>query len=532
MTEPQPPQRSTLAAGPRARRDGHGAPLGAARTALAALAAGVALAGCSLIPAYERPAAPVPAVYPGGPAQLPGQPAAASVSWLDYFGDARLQQVIGIALRNNRDLRVAALNIEQARATYQIQRATQFPTVAASLSETRQRPSLLGTPGISQSVIAGLGTSAWEIDVFGRIASLREAALAQFLATEEARKAVQVSLISTVANGWLTLLADDELLELTRQTLQTRQESVRLTKMRFDAGVVSEIDFQLARSLAETAQATYAQQQRQRLQDENALALLLGQPVPPEALPLSAPQATPDVAAAGMSEAATSGRGGPAASPVPVLDTVAGGLDSLVPMPELPAGLPSDLLVRRPDVRQAEQQLLSANANIGAARAAFFPRIALTASVGSASTELSELFKSGSQAWSFTPQVTLPIFDAGRNQAGFEAARAQRDIAVAQYDRAIQSAFREVADALAGRATLGEQLRATRAQAEAEAVRFRLSDLRYRNGIASALDLLDSQRSLFAAQQLAVQARLAQLQNQVLLYKALGGGWTEAAAPA
>ncbi len=538
MTEQQQRRSTTSAAPrrlPRSRRDGRGAPAPSLRTALAALAAGAVLAGCSLIPAYERPSAPVPAVYPGGPAQRPGQPAAASVSWLDYFGDARLQRVIGIALRNNRDLRVAALNIEQARATYQIQRAAQFPTVAASVSETRQRPSLLGQ-GVSGSALAGLGVSAWEIDVFGRIASLREAALAQFLATEEARKAVQVSLIGAVANGWLTLLADDELLELTRQTLATRQESVRLTKLRFDAGVVSEIDFQLARGLAETAQATYAQQQRQRLQDENALALLLGEPVPPEVLPASAPAAAlPDVAAAGTAAAAAGAapdRGAPAASPVPALDTLAGGLDSLAPMPELPAGLPSDLLARRPDIRQAEQQLLAANANIGAARAAFFPRIALTASVGSASGDLSGLFKSGSQAWTFAPQVTLPIFDAGRNQAGFEAARAQRDIAVAQYDKAIQGAFREVADALAGRATLGEQLRATRAQAEAEAVRFRLSDLRYRNGIASALDLLDSQRSLFAAQQLAVQVRLAQLQNQVLLYKALGGGWTEDRPPA
>ncbi|RYZ11618.1 MAG: efflux transporter outer membrane subunit [Comamonadaceae bacterium] len=492
------------------------------RTMLTGVAAAALLAGCSLIPSYERPDAPVPATFPGNPALQPGALPAAALSWQDYFADARLQQLIGIALRNNRDLRLAAINIEQARATYQIQRAAVFPTVGLNVAGTRQRPSLLGE-GVSQSVQAGIGVSAWEIDLFGRIGSLREAALAQFLATEEARKAVQISLIANVANGWLTLLADDELLELTRQTLQARQEGLRLTRLRFDSGVSSEIDFQLANGLAETARATYAQQQRQRLLDENALALLLGQPVPPGLLPVVAQTPVPPRTAGGSAP----GGAAPSASPVPTLDTAPGGLASLTPMPDLPAGLPSDLLTQRPDIRQAEQQLLAANANIGAARAAFFPRIALTATFGSASNELSGLFGSGTQAWSFAPQVTLPIFDAGRNQAGLDAALAQRQSAVAQYERSIQSAFREVADALAGQATLGEQLRATRAQAESEAVRFRLSDLRFRNGIASALDLLDAQRSLFAAQQAAVQTRLQLLQNQVTLYKSLGGGWKE-----
>ena len=459
------------------------------RAALIAAAASAFLAGCSLIPTYERPAAPVPTTFPGDPAQ-PAGPAAASVPWQDFFADERLQLLINTALANNRDLRVSVLNIEQARAQFQISRASQFPALNGIFSGTRQPSIIDGRLGNSFQV--GLGISSWEIDFFGRLDSLKQQALAQYLATEEARKAAQISLIAAVANGWYTLLADDELLELTRQTLVTREDSVKLTKLRFDNGASSEIDFQLANSLAETARASYAQQKRQRLQDENALALLLGAPLPPSV----------------MTTASTS-------SP----------LDSVKGMPELPVGLPSDLLTERPDIRQAEQTLIGANANIGAARAAFFPRITLTAQAGSVSNELSGLFKSGTTAFTLAPQLTLPIFDAGANQANLEASRASRDIAVAQYEKSIQSAFREVADALAGRETLGEQLRAQRAQAEAEGVRFKLSDLRYRNGIASALDLLDSQRSLFSAQQLAVQARLLQLQNQVTLYKVLGGGW-------
>jgi outer membrane protein, multidrug efflux system len=458
------------------------------------LAAAMLLAGCSLIPTYERPVAPVPTVFPGDPAQ-PAGTAAAAVAWQDFFVDPRLAKLIDTALANNRDLRVSVLNIEQARAQFQIQRSALFPAVGVSANGTRSAPNpyeALGLGGrVSSQYSVGLGITAWELDFFGRVRSLKDAALAQYLATEESRKAAQISLIAAVANGWLTLIADDELLEITKQTLATRDESVRLTKLRFDNGVSSEIDYQLANSLAETARASYAQQQRLRLQDENALALLLGAPVPPEAT-----------------------TGGVA------------GLDGVKPMPNMPAGLPSDLLAERPDIRAAEQQLIAANANIGAARAAFFPRISLTSSIGTASSEFSNLFSAGTKAWLFAPQVTLPIFDAGRNQAGLESARAGREIALAQYEKSIQSAFREVADSLAGRATLGEQYRATQAQATAEGTRFRLSDLRYRNGIASALDLLDAQRSQFAAQQAAVQARLLQLQNQVTLYKALGGGWT------
>ena len=464
------------------------------RGTLSAVAAAALLAGCSLIPTYERPAAPVPTTFPGDPVQPAGQ-AAATVPWQDYFADPRLQGLIQTALANNRDLRVSVLNIEQARAQFQIQRSALFPAVGVSASGSRSSPNALQAFGLGGSVSSNysvnLGITAWELDFFGRIGSLKEQALAQYLSTEESRKAAQISLIASVANGWLTLIADDELLELTRQTLDTREESVRLTKLRFDNGVVSEIDYQLANSQAENARATYAQQQRVRAQDENALALLLGAPVPAQALEGGALR-----------------------------------LDAAAPMRDLPAGLPSDLLIERPDIRAAEQQLIAANASIGAARANFFPRISLTTSVGTASTEFSNLFDKGTKAWSFAPSITLPIFNAGANQATLDSARAGQQIAVAQYEKSIQTAFSEVADALAGRATLGEQVRALRAQADAEGVRFKLSDLRYRNGIASALDLLDAQRSLFAAQQAAVQTRLLQLQNQVLLYRALGGGWT------
>jgi NodT family efflux transporter outer membrane factor (OMF) lipoprotein len=329
--------------------------------------------------------------------------------------------------------------------------------------------------------------SAWEIDFFGRVASLSEAALAQYLGTEEGRKAAQISLVSTVANTWLSLIADEELLVLTRETLKTREESLRLTRLRFENGVSSELDFRQAQSLLENARVALAQQQRQRALDLNALALLLGEPVPTD-LQVSATTAA-------------------------------------VKLPDLPSGLPSEVLTRRPDVRQAEQQLVAANANIGAARAAFFPRISLTAGVGTASSHLSDLFKGGSWGWTAAPQLLLPIFDAGRNQANLQSANVSRDLAVAQYEKAIQSAFRDVSDALAGRATLGEQLQAQSNVVEAESVRFRLSELRYNNGVASFLDLLDAQRSLFAARQALVQTRLAQLQNQVLLYRALGGGW-------
>ncbi|WP_295855075.1 efflux transporter outer membrane subunit [uncultured Xylophilus sp.] len=460
-----------------------------------ALAAAALLAGCSLIPTYERPAAPIPGDWPAtvapGTAQ-PAAPAAADLPWQSFFPDERLQRLLATALANNRDLRIAVLNIEAARAQYQIQRSAQYPAVGLAASAQRAPNPLTGSQLNTFSL--GVAVTAWEIDFFGRIASLKEQALAQYLATEEGSRAAQTTLVATVANLWLALLADEELLDLSRRTVATREESIRLTKLRLDNGVASELDFRQAESLTEVARATLAAQLRQRALDENALALVLGQPLP-EDIRTTLPSSR---------------------------------LADAPAMPELPTGLPSDLLANRPDIRQSEQLLVAANANIGAARAAFFPRISLTAQAGRASTELSGLFGDGGR-WGFTiaPQLLLPIFDAGRNRAGLALSNVNRDIAVAQYERTIQTAFREVSDALAGQATLGEQLRAQQAQAQAETVRFNLSDLRYRNGVSSYLDLLDAQRSLFVVQQQVVQTRLAQLQNQVTLYKALGGGVTE-----
>lgn len=456
------------------------------------LAAALLASGCSLIPQLDKPAAPVAAAYPAASAE--GQQAAADIPWQNFFTDSRLQQLIQIALDNNRDLRLAVLNIEQARAMYQIQSAQQFPEVAVSGAAARQRSQITGQYGNAFSV--GVGIQSWEIDFFGRIASLKEQALAQYLATEEGRKAAQISLIASVANTWLTLQADEELLDISRRTLETREESIKLTKLRLDSGVASELDFRQAQSLTESAKATLAQQTRQRALDVNALTLLLGQTPPQELL---------------------NSLQGKRLTDLPVLSDV-------------PAGLPSDLLQRRPDIRQAEQAMVAANANIGAARALFYPSISLTATAGFASSELSHLFDSGSRGFSIAPSLYLPIFNAGRNQANLEVAEAQKKIAATQYEKTIQTAFREVSDSLVSRQTLAEQLKSQEAQVAAETTRLKLSDLRYKNGVASYLDLLDAQRSLFSLQQAVVQVRLVQLQNQVLLYKALGGGWTEAPA--
>jgi len=446
----------------------------------------LALAGCSsMAPPMERPAPPVAATFPGEAGAAPGALPASAIDWQKFFGDERLKRLIALALENNRDLRIAVLNIEQARAQFDIRRADQWPSVNAGLSGLRQ-PTAAG--GISSTYTAGFLVTSYELDLFGRVRSLADAALAQYLASEEARKAVQISLVSAVANAYLALQGDEELLRVTKQTLDTRDTSYRLIKLRFDNGASSQIDLRQAESLLESARAALTAATRQRALDQNALVLLVGQPLPqdlPEGLSIT--------------DAAT--------------------------LPELPVGLPSEVLVRRPDVRQAEQQLMAANANIGAARAAYLPRITLTGSLGAASSELSSLFSNG-LAWSFAPLLLQPIFDAGRNEANLKLSEVNRDIAVAQYERAIQSAFREVADALAGRATLGEQWRALQALVRVEQDRYRLADLRYRNGASSFLDVLDTQRSLFAAQLLELQTQTQYQQNLVTLYRALGGGWT------
>ncbi len=455
-----------------------------------ALTAILLVAGCSLIPTYERPAAPVATQWPGAISTTNSENKSAqpfqAMDWKAFYADATLQELVTAALANNRDLRVAVLNIEQARAQLGVRRAAQFPAVNAALTGSRTPD---GNGGFSNSYAAGLAVTSYEFDFFGRVASLKDQALAQYLASEEASQTVRISLMASVAQGWLNLLADEELLGVSRETVGTREDSLKLMDLKLQYGAASELDQRLAQSLLESARGTLAQQQRQRAQDENALVLLLGQPLPESAQ-----------------------------------KQLAGTTLASMHLADVPAGLPSELLTRRPDIRQAEQLLIASNANIGAARAAFFPNITLTAAFGSGSSELSGLFKSGSWGWTAAPQLLLPIFDAGRNQSNLEAAKAGRDIAVAQYEKAIQSAFREVADALAGRDTLTRQLAASQGLLQAESERTRLTKLRFDAGAASQLDWLDAQRSLFIAQQTLVQTQLAYLQNQIALYKSLGGG--------
>jgi multidrug efflux system outer membrane protein len=437
------------------------------------------------MPRYERPAAPVPTQWPAT-ANAASAANAASLGWQTYLTDPTLRQMVETALTNNRDMRVALLAIEQARTQLGIRRADQFPTLNAALNGSRT-PSSSG--GINSSYSAGLIVTAFEIDFFGRVASLKEQALAQYLASAEASQTVQISLISAVAQSWLNLVADDELLAITQQTVSSRDESLKLVELKLKHGAASDFDLRAAQTLLEGARVTLAQQTRQRAVDENALVLLLGQPLN-------------DTGRAQLAQHKL----------------------AQVRFAELPAGLPSDLLTRRPDIRQAEQNLIASNANIGAARAAFFPRISLTTGVGSASSDLSGLFKDGSWGWTLAPQLVLPIFDAGRNQANLDASKVNRDIAIAQYEKSIQSAFREVADALASRSTLDQQLQAQQALLQAEEARSHLTQLRLDSGVANQLEWLDAQRSFFAAQQAMVQTQLATLQNQMTLFKVLGGG--------
>lgn len=468
------------------------------RTLGIALAAVLAGACTTLTPDYQRPAAPVPAAWPGEPtAPAAAAPAAnrtvlADVDWRDYFADARLRELIGIALADNRDLRVAALNIEQARAQYRIQRADLFPAVNLNGGQNAQRlPGDLTNSGestISRQFSATVGIAAWELDFFGRVRSLSDQALETYLATEDARRSVQISLVAEVANAWLTLAADRELRDLARDTFDAQRKSVELTGRALEAGAVPALDLRQAQTAMERARADAARYAAQVAKDENALALLIGSPVPARLLPEKL-------------------------------------VDAVSAITDLPAGVPSEVLVRRPDVLQAERQLRAANASIGAARAAFFPRITLTATAGTASSTLDGLFGAGSGTWTFVPQLVLPIFNAGELSASLDVATVQREINVARYEQAIQSAFRETADALAERATLAEQLDARRKLVEASSESYRLSDARYRNGIDSYLVLLDAQRSRYAADQELISARLSEASNRVTLYKVMGGGW-------
>jgi outer membrane protein, multidrug efflux system len=456
------------------------------------------LSGCAttMAPKYSQPAAPVPAAWPVGPAYKTEaakteQKPLADIPWQEFFVDAQLRKLIALALENNRDLRVAVLNIEKSRAQYQIQRSDLFPKVNANAGANYQRvPAGLSGTGSHATLTqysVGLGAASYELDLFGRLRSLKDQALEQFLATEQARRAVQISLVSQVANSYLTLAADKERLRVARDTQASQQESYKLTKSRFDAGVSSALDLSQAQTSVESARVDIARFTTLIAQDENVLNLVLGAPAPAEMLPVRM-------------------------------------TDSLTALKDVSPGLPSDVLLSRPDILQAEGQLKAANANIGAARAAFFPRITLLSSVGFGSGSLAGLFKGGSFAWQFAPQVSLPIFDAGLNKANLKVSKVERDIAVAQYEKAIQTAFREVADALAQRGTIDEQVAAQQSLTDATSDSYRLSTARYDKGIDNYLNVLFSQRSLYDAQQALITVQLARLSNMVTFYQVLGGG--------
>ncbi len=491
--------------------------------------ASLVLAACStMADPYQRPATPVADQWPtgtayeaatgqagqsAGPGQSgqPRQPrqsdrsdpsdrsaAAAAVApvadiaWREFYADPKLSRVIETALANNRDLRVAALNIERARGQYQIQRADLYPGIDASASTSRQRVpgdlSMTGQPMIQSQHSVSVGLASYELDLFGRVRSLRDQALQQYLATAQARNSTQMSLVAEVAGSYLNLAANQALLRLAGETLQSQQDSYELIRESQDLGVASGLEVRQAQTSVETARGDVARYTRLVAQSQNALALLVGSPVPADWLPSAE-------------------------------------LEGQVRFTDLPAGLPSTVLQRRPDILQAEHQLQSANAQIGAARAAFFPSITLTAAAGTASGSLSGLFEGGSGTWSFAPQVRLPIFDGGRNRANLRVSETDRDIAVARYEQAIQVAFREVADALAERGTVQQQLDAQAALVEATGDSLSLSRARFEGGTDSYLNVLDSQRALYGAQQALINLRLSRGLNLVTLYKALGGGW-------
>ena len=447
-----------------------------------------------MAPEYTRPAAPVPVDWPKGAAYqetktATGAPTATELKWQEFFTDEKLQKIITMALKNNRDLRLAALNVEKARAMYGIQRAELLPAVNATGSMSRQRvPADLSTTGratVVEQYGVNLGIISWEIDFFGRIRSLKDRALEEYLATEQAGRSARILLVSAIANAYLALAADRENLRLAESTLETQQAAYHLIRRRQDVGLASELDLRRAQSQVDIARVDAARYTQVVAQDENALNLLVGSPAPVELLPTE--------------------------------------LGSVIPPREISPSTPSEVLLRRPDILAAEHRLKAANANIGAARAAFFPRISLTTAIGTASAELSGLFKAGSDTWSFAPQIVLPIFDA-RMWSAYDATKIEREIAVAQYEKAIQTAFREVADALAVRGTVDRQLSAQQSLVDAVAETYRLSNARYTKGIDSYLGVLDAHRSLYAVQQGLTALRLARLSNQVTLYKVLGGG--------
>ena len=445
----------------------------------------LALAGCiSLEPNYARPEPAIPASWPAGDAYLRQSEAALpAVTYRDILRDPRLQALIEQALANNQDLRAAAANISAARAQHRIQRAELFPQVDSSAGVSTSEGE---NGGIDAQYTAGAGVAGFELDLFGRIRSLSNAQLNRFFATESAARATRLALVADIADAWLTYAADSSLLEIAESTAGSAERSVRLTRARLEGGIAPRTDLRQAQQVLETARADLADQRTALAQDVNLLRLLVGAEVDPRALPVSIDDAAKTIA-------------------------------------ELPAGIDSYVLLRRPDVLQAEYQLRAANAEIGAARAALFPRISLTGLLGLASSSLTSLLSGGAFAWSASAEATYPIFRAGAGRAGVRLSEAQRDAAMAAYQQTIQRAFREVADALARRGTIGEQLRARTAQTEAAADAYRLTEARYREGIDSFLSSLDAQRSYYAAQRTLVLSRLGAATNRVDLYRSLGG---------
>jgi multidrug efflux system outer membrane protein len=450
----------------------------------------VLLGGCKMAPKYERPEAPVSGTWPHGAGQTNGA-TAADIPWNLFFDDARMQRIIELSLENNRDLRVAALRVEETRALYRIQRADLFPALDLGASGVRQRtPSTVSITGEARTATTydvSVG-AAFELDLFGRIRSLKDEALQRFFASEANRKAVQIALISEVASQYLTILQLEEARRLVQQTLEAVQTSFQLNQRSFQAGVASELDLRTAEAQVQTAQVNLSTINQLHSQAENALVLLMGQPMPSD-LPPGKP------------------------------------LQEQRLLNDLPVGLPSDLLQRRPDIVAAEHTLQAANANIGAARAAFFPRILLTGAGGTMSASLSDLFTGPSAAWNFAPQITVPIFQGGRNRANLDAAQIRKQIEIANYERSIQVAFREVADALAVRAFVDEKVEAQGRLVEAQAKRFELTNARYRQGVDNYVEVLLAQQDLYAAQQNLLQFQAARLINVVTLYRTLGGGW-------
>jgi len=452
------------------------------------------LVGCTLAPEYTRPEPPVPADWPTGAAYkdsraTTGIPTGSELKWREFFTDKRLQKVIEKALNNNRDLRLAALNVEKARALYGIQRAELFPAVNAVGSGSKERvPADLSSTGsrmTSERYDVNLGIASWEIDFFGRIRSLKDQALQKYLATEQARRSAQISLVSEVTNVYLTLAADRGNLKLAQSTLEAQQATYALIQRRYEVGLATELDLRRAQTQADAARGDVARYTQLTAQDQNALNLLAGSPVPKDLLPVD--------------------------------------LDNVTSPKEISPGLSSEVLLNRPDIMAAEHRLKGAYAYMGAARAAFFPRISLTTSVGTASAELSGLFSAGSATWNFIPRITMPIFDA-RTWAALRVSKAERKIVLTQYERAIQAAFREVADALAARGTVDQQVSAQQSLVNAVAETYRLSNMRYEKGIDSYLSVLDAQRSLYGSKQRLISLHLARFTNLVTLYKTLGGG--------